>query len=331
MRWIRDVGVGRLASVGALLLLVIFAHAMTPVDTHPWHSVHVLLRKLLLLPVVLSAIWFDLRGALVTAALVTLGYLPHVLLQWSGQLAENINQLGELGTVWLGAALVGSLAGREKSALREVAAAHEGTLVGLVSALDAREHDTELHSLRVRAYALRLGRELAMEKKELVALARAALLHDVGKIGVPDHILLKPGPLTENEWEWMRKHVDFGREIVKGIGFLDEAAEIIHCHHERFDGSGYPRGLAGQAIPLSARIFAVVDVFDALTSKRAYREAGDYDEAVKTILEGRGSDFDPQVVDVFVAIPPQEWQRIGGAVEAPVAGACGSSENLPAG
>jgi len=254
-------------------------------------------------------------GALLTAAGVTVGYLPHVALQWSGQIGENINQLGELGVVWVVAVLAGGLLRKEKRALSEVAETHEGALTGLISALDAREHGTELHSLRVRAYALRLGRELGLAKNELVTLGQAALLHDVGKIGVPDQILLKPGPLTEKEWEWMRKHVEIGSKIVSHVRFLKSVADIIQCHHERFDGSGYPGGLSGQEIPLGSRIFAVVDAFDALTSNRPYRKAVDFNEALKIILEGRACDFDPEVVDAFVGVPQQEWQRVGGAVE----------------
>ncbi len=206
MKWPSNAQIVRITIIGAFLLVVMAAHWWTPTGPHYWHAIHLVLRKLFFVAVVLAAIWFNLRGALLAASVVTVLYLPHIFLQWRGQYGENINQIGELGTVWLTAVLSGVLVGVEKKALKELANTHEGALIALVSALDAREHSTQLHSLRVRAYAVRLGRELGMNEHDLTILGQAALLHDVGKIGVPDQILLKPNPLTEDEWRSMREH-----------------------------------------------------------------------------------------------------------------------------
>ncbi|MBI4559622.1 MAG: HD domain-containing protein [Candidatus Hydrogenedentes bacterium] len=286
------------------------AHWTVPVAWHFWHVVHIILRKLLFVPVVLAAIWFDLRGALYVAGMVTALYLMHVYFQWAGAYGENINQIGEVATVWLTAILAGVLVGREKGVLRKLACTHEGALVALVSALDAREHNTQAHSLRVRAYAVRLGREIRMSEAELAILAQAALLHDVGKIGVRDDILLKPGPLNPEEWQSMREHPSIGRKIIEPCDFLREAARIVYTHHERFDGTGYPQGLGGAAIPLGARVFAVADALDALMSDRPYQAELSFAEAKSRILADSGTAFDPEVVRVFVAIPEEAWNQL---------------------
>ncbi len=300
----------RITVVGCALLAVVAAHWWTPTSPQSLHAVHVVLRKLFVLPIVLAAAWFNLRGTLTAAAVITLLYLPHVVLQWSGNIQENINQYGELVTVWITALIAGSLFGREKAALHEIARTHEGSLIALVNALDAREHDTELHSFRVRAYSLRIGRALGMSEKELSILAQGALLHDIGKIGVPDDILLKEGPLTDDQWASMCKHPDIGRRILQSVPFLAEADEIVQAHHEKYDGSGYPRRLAGEEIPLGARVFAVADMFDALTSERPYRQALQFEEAKRKIETLSGTQFDPEVVAAFVSIPNEELERI---------------------
>ena len=304
IRWLR------IAIIGVLLCSVIGAHWVTPVSTHGWHSVHLTLRLLLFIPVVLAAIWFNLRGALIVAAATTLLYLPYIVIQWVDQIGENMNQLAVLILLWFIALLTGVLVAKEKTVLRQVAETHEGAVIALISALDAREHDTELHSLRVREYALRLGRELALGAHELKVLGQAALLHDVGKIGVPDNVLLKPGPLTDDEWDLMRAHVIIGKQILQPAPFLQNAAEIVYCHHEKFDGSGYPRGLKGEEIPLGARIFALVDAYDAIVSKRPYKEELTPAMARERIIADAGCAFDPKIVEAFVAIPQQEWQQL---------------------
>src|SRR5690554_5220700 len=156
---------------------------------------------------------------------------------------------------------------------RRLMSAYDATIEGWAQALDLRDHETEGHSRRVMDLSVALGRMLGLDEAELMSLRRGALLHDIGKMGVPDAVLHKAGPLTDEEWAVMRTHPTLAKEMLAHIGFLGDAVEVPYCHHERWDGSGYPRGLAGTDIPLSARVFAVVDVYDALTSQRPYRAA----------------------------------------------------------
>lgn len=173
------------------------------------------------------------------------------------------------------------------------------TLEAFVSAIDAREHEVGNHSLRVTQFAVVIGHAYGVAGRDLVDLYSGALLHDIGKIGVPDAILLKQGPLTSDEQVVMRRHPDTGYGIISHIGNLSKAAELIWAHHEHFDGTGYPRGLKGAEIPLGARIFAVADTLDALTVKRPYREAVSFEEAHGEILLASGRILDPSVVDAF--------------------------------
>lgn len=188
--------------------------------------------------------------------------------------------------------------------------ANTATIGALVSALDAREHETQVHSVRVTQYALRLAREIDFPASEMVDLRFGAMLHDIGKIGISDTILLKPGPLTEDEWAEMRLHPLIGYRILSEIRFLSDAAEIVLHHHERWDGQGYPKGLSGEDIPLGARLFAIVDTYDSMTSDRPYRDALDYDAVVHELKRCTATQFDPRLVDAFLGIPPGEWRRI---------------------
>ncbi|MDX1661253.1 MAG: response regulator [Gemmatimonadota bacterium] len=193
--------------------------------------------------------------------------------------------------------------------------ANTATIGALVSALDAREHETQVHSIRVTEYALRLAREIDYPTSELVNLKFGAMLHDIGKIGISDGILLKPGPLTEAEWSEMRLHPVIGHRILSDIKFLEDAAEIVLHHHERWDGEGYPHGLKGEEIPLGARLFTVVDTFDSMTSDRPYRDALDYDAVVDELKRCTGTQFDPELVDAFLGIPRNEWDGIAREAE----------------
>ena len=188
---------------------------------------------------------------------------------------------------------------------------YRATLRALAEALEARDVETAGHSDRVVAYSLRLGRAYGLSHLELIALEQGALLHDIGKIGVRDSILLKRGPLNEAEWVEMREHINCGLRIIDGIDFLSGAAPVVGQHHEKCDGSGYPLGLRGEAIHINARIFAVADAFDAITSDRPYRVAGSYANARDEIALHSGSHFDPAVVEVFMSIPETEWWEIG--------------------
>jgi HD-GYP domain-containing protein (c-di-GMP phosphodiesterase class II) len=169
----------------------------------------------------------------------------------------------------------------------------------LVAALDAREHETGLHSKRVACHTLVLARLFTNDAEVLRQVYLGALLHDVGKIGIPDAILRKHGPLSDSEWQVMRTHPDIGHRILAGVAALGPAAEIVLAHEERFDGSGYPRGLAGEAIPLWARLFALIDALDAMTSDRPYRKAIAFDAASSEIVRQAGAQFDPLAVDAF--------------------------------
>jgi HD-GYP domain-containing protein (c-di-GMP phosphodiesterase class II)/putative methionine-R-sulfoxide reductase with GAF domain len=186
-----------------------------------------------------------------------------------------------------------------EAAYRELELAYDRTLAALISALDARDRETEGHSLRVSQLAGRLGVALGMSAQQLKALERGSLLHDIGKIGISDTILHKPGPLTEVEWASMRLHPDIGARIVDGIPFLQETLPLIRYHQERWNGSGYPIGLKGKAIPALARLFAVVDAFDALTSNRPYRQKISAEEAVAYLRKEAGNLFDPEIVAAF--------------------------------
>jgi len=191
----------------------------------------------------------------------------------------------------------------EKSA--ELVKAYDFTLEAMVAMLDAREKATGQHSVRVRDLSLILGRALGLSSSTLDDLARGTLLHDIGKIATPDAILLKPGKLTEEEWVIMKTHAQTGYDIVESSEHLSAAAELILSHHEKFDGSGYPRGLKGKEICLGARIFSVVDAYDAMRSVRVYKDPIPADEAVDEVIRCCGSHFDPEVVQVFLTCQPE--------------------------
>jgi response regulator RpfG family c-di-GMP phosphodiesterase len=187
---------------------------------------------------------------------------------------------------------------------------YRATLRALAGALEARDVETAGHSDRVVAYSLRLGRELGLSHKDLISLEQGALLHDIGKIGVRDSILLKCGPLTEPERGEMREHITHGLRIIDGIDFLKGAGPIVGEHHEKYDGGGYPLGLRGEMIHIHARIFSVADAFDAITSDRPYRRSASYADARAEIVVNSGKHFDPAVVNAFLNVPESEWGSI---------------------
>jgi len=188
------------------------------------------------------------------------------------------------------------------------------TLEALVSVIDAREHEVGNHSFRVTQFAMVIGRAFGTTGRDLVDLYCGALLHDIGKIGVPDAVLLKKGSLTDDERMIMGNHPEIGHGIISRIGYFARAAEIIRAHHEHFDGKGYPLGLKGTEIPLGARVFAVADALDALTVKRPYHDAVAFDEARKIILRGAEKNFDPAVVDAFSSAAEELKNYVGKVV-----------------
>jgi len=183
--------------------------------------------------------------------------------------------------------------------MREV---HIETVRALTSAIDASDPYTKGHSERVTLYATALAREMRLSERRVQAIEYAGLLHDMGKIGLQHTILLKPGSLTDSEWEEMKRHPETGAKIVKELHFLTGARDVVLYHHERFDGTGYPRGLVGEQIPLEARIVKVADAFDAMLSDRPYRKALSLDGALGQLQDGSGREFDPRAVEAFVAL-----------------------------
>lgn len=187
--------------------------------------------------------------------------------------------------------------------------ANIGMLEVLGSAIAKRDSDTNLHNYRVTIYAIRLAEQIGLEDSKISSLIKGAFLHDVGKIGISDAILLKPGKLTEEEFEIMKTHVNHGVDIVEGYDWLNDAIDVVQHHHEKFNGTGYMSRLKQDKIPITARIFAIADVFDALTSKRPYKEPFSFDETMKILHEGSGSHFDTKLIDAFTQIAPELYSE----------------------
>jgi putative nucleotidyltransferase with HDIG domain len=238
---------------------------------------------------------FDLRQV---EAVVKRALEHHELLAAKQRYENQLEELVEQRTAELDRAL-GSLED-----------AYRSTLKALTAALETRDSETHGHSERVVSYSLRLGREYGLDAAQLKALEFGSLLHDIGKIGVPDSILRKPGKLTEEEWVRMREHPTHGQQILRGIEFLEGAARVVAQHHEKWDGSGYPLGLKAEDIDLCARIFAVADAFDAMTSDRVYRRGKSYEDAARELDEWVGRQFDPKVVAAFHRVPRTDWEEL---------------------
>ncbi len=199
----------------------------------------------------------------------------------------------------------------ERERRQELERAYRATLTALSRALDMRDTETEEHSERVIRYTMCIARAMGLSRKELEAIQWGAMLHDVGKIGIPDAILRKPGPLNEEEWAIMRRHPRLGYTMLQDVDFLAPSLPVVLYHHEKWDGSGYPEGLERDSIPLAARIFAIADAFDAITSWRPYKRPQSPDLARRIIERDAGSHFDPQVVEAFLRVFP-ELLRLGG-------------------
>jgi putative nucleotidyltransferase with HDIG domain len=193
---------------------------------------------------------------------------------------------------------------------RQLELSYESTLQALVTALDFRDNETQGHSYRVVEYAVLVAERMGVVEPDLTQIRRGAILHDVGKIGVSDSVLRKPGKLDPTEWEEMQRHPEMGYRMLRHIPFLEPALDIVLSHQERFDGKGYPRGLKGEDIPLGARIFAVVDTFDAMTSDRPYRAALSIRASREEIMRCAGTQFDPRVSEAFCSIAEERWREI---------------------
>lgn len=203
--------------------------------------------------------------------------------------------------------MISTRTGRLRSTMHDLERSYNITIEAMGDALDLRDEETEGHSKRVTAYTIALAREFGVNDDQLRTIIRGAFLHDIGKIATPDSILLKPGRLDANEMSIMREHCQRGYDMIRKIPFLKEAAEIVYAHQERFDGTGYPRGLKGQKIPLGARIFAIADALDAMTSDRPYRKGTSVTSAIHEIAHCKGTQFDPAIIEAFLRIPIDQW------------------------
>jgi len=301
----------RIIATAILLAAITVALTSLPEKSTEWLRSREMIRKLYLFPILLSSMWFGARGAASSTTFATLVCGGLAGNSWPAEIASQVERIGEVGVFWLVGALSASFFEQQKRFVGQIEAANENTLLALAAALDVREHNTGVHSRRVADYTLRLARQMGIRDRDtLDVFWRGALLHDVGKIGIPDHVLLKPGPLTEEEWKVMRTHPEVGARMLREIDFLRGASDIVLCHHERYDGTGYPRGIAGARIPLGARLFAVIDVYDALTTDRAYHDARSHSDAVGKLAAGSGSHFDPEVVAAFAKIPFEDLRDI---------------------
>src|SRR5437660_1932078 len=238
---------------------------------------------------------FDLRQA---EAAVTRALEHHDLIAAKRRYENRLEELVHQRTAELDEAL-GSLEN-----------AYRSTLKALTAALETRDAETHGHSERVVTFSLRRGREYGLSSPQMKALEFGSLLHDIGKIGVPDAILRKPAKLTDEEWERMREHPLHGQQILRGIKFLEGASRVVAQHHEKWDGSGYPLGLKTEEIDICARIFSVADAFDAITSDRVYRQGRPYQAAAQELDEWAGRQFDPKVVEAFHRVPPEDWEEL---------------------
>src|ERR1700746_3507828 len=205
-----------------------------------------------------------------------------------------------------------------RQAMNDLERSYDITLEALGDALDLKDAETEGHSKRVTAFTIAIARAMGISKDQIAVIARGAFLHDIGKMAIPDAILRKPGKLTSDEILIMQEHCFHGYEILKKIPFLGEAAEIVYAHQERYDGTGYPRGLKGEGVPLGARMFAVADTLDAITSDRPYRAAQTVEAAREEIERWAGKQFDPEVVKVFLSMDEKIWPDLRKEVDGQV-------------
>jgi len=217
-------------------------------------------------------------------------------------------------------ALVAARTQQWKGALADLERSYDLTLEALGGALDLKDAETQHHTRRVTAYTIAIARKMGLQKEEISVIARGAFLHDIGKMAIPDSILNKPGKLNEDEVAKMKEHSWLGYNILRKIPFLAHPAEIVYAHQERYDGTGYPRGLKGDEIPLGARIFSIADTLDAITSDRAYRPAQSFKAARKEIEEWSGRQFDPEIVRIFLEMPVNIWEDLRRDVDAQIVG-----------
>jgi len=250
------------------------------------------------LPVAVSSFIIRPRASFVFAGLVAVFY-NLIFFCYPGEFEYEIFSLMTLCLLAAGSYLISSLLNK---AISDSVRAYDETIQGWAKALEMRDSETMGHSQRIVELTLQLARKLGVKGIDLLHMRRGALLHDIGKMGIPDAILHKPGELSDEEWVIMRRHPVYARDYLSKVSYLSAALDIPYSHHEKWDGSGYPQGLKGEGIPMAARIFAVVDVWDALTSKRPYLETWSREQALAYIQEQSGRQFDPRVVEAFVEL-----------------------------
>ena len=283
----------RAVLVGVVLGAISLAHYAVGVATHPEHVLHVALDLAYLLPVIAGAVWFGTRGGLLAgcAAAALLG--AHALSSWRGQPMENAHQLAMMLVFVVLGGIAGKLVDAERRATRDKA---------LESALGFRHEPTRQHGKRVAELAVRIGSEVGLDAPRLERLRLAALVHDLGKIGVADDVLLKPGVLTPAERLHVERHPDVAAEILRQLRGSEPVAEIVANHHERLDGSGYPRGLRAEQMPRESMVLAVADVYCALAEPRAYKPALATSEILDVMAPLTGSKLDKAAFDALRAI-----------------------------
>lgn len=300
----------RWALLGGIILFLAVLHSAVSVRTHPSHVIHVVLQGLYLLPIIAGGLWFGLRGGILAASAVSVAFLAHIWISWSGQAMENANQFAMIGVYLLVGSVTGGLVeARDRERTLRLAArrrAERSALIegisGLVAALGFRDDYTREHCERVSELAVSIGKSRGLSSECLESLRLAALTHDIGKIGIRDDILFKSDSLTPAERARIEKHPGIAAQILHRIHGAREIAEIVFCHHECPDGSGYPRGLKAEQIPLEAGILRVADVYSALTDQRSYKPASSSTEAIDRMREWGGGKLDRESLYALEAI-----------------------------
>ena len=285
-----------------LILAVIFiaaADIAVSAGTHPLHAVHVVFAGLYLIPIVAGAVWFGLAGGLLTAVGVTVAYVLHIAAAWPGSLAETTDEFAMIGVHLVVGVASGILVRLQQQERRRRTVQ---AIASLGNALGHRDEYTRGHSERVAGLAVEIGQRQGLRGERLEVLRFASLMHDLGKIGVRDDVLLKPHPLSPEERARIERHPVLAAEILSPIEGASEIAKIVLAHHECPDGSGYPGGLRGAEIPLEARILRVADVFSALTEARVYKPAMDPSRAIESMLEMSGTKLDAEAVETLRTI-----------------------------
>ena len=284
------------AAILVVVLILTTAHFLVGGGTHGLHEIHIVLGGMYVVPIIAAALWFGLRGSLAVTALISLAYFAHIRLSWPNQPMENANQYAMMVVYWVIGSVTGILVDLEhKERERRLKAEREviiESIAGLSNALRFRDEYTRRHSEHVSRLAVVIGKRLGLPAERLDTVRLAGLVHDIGKIGIRDDVLLKPHELSEEELTTIRRHPIIAAEILRPIYGAAEIASIVLAHHECPDGSGYPRGLKGDQIPVEAAIIRVADVFASLVEERPYKLAGGLAEAMGVLDQLAGTKVD---------------------------------------